>query len=265
MSTIKKAIRSLQVMFPWLLEGKFLFQRFYRRMAGMPFEGDFEILKYIDFDENKVCLDVGCNRGQSIDAIRLYKPEVRILAFEPNVGLFEKLQAVFKNDKNISLYNFGLSDASGEFDLFVPVYKSWVFDGLASFSKGSAEGWLDGSTMYFYNEKNLSTMKMACSVRVLDDLQCAPCFIKIDVQGLERSVLKGGHKTIEKHMPVLLIETEDCRQDVADFLPKEYIPCEYNRNILYAGQYGEQNTVFMTQKHLDRYEGRIVNVGKQDG
>lgn len=257
--TIKKAIRSAQILFPWLVEIKYLFQRFYRILLGIPFEDEFKILKYIFFDDGMCCIDVGCNRGQSIDAMRLYKKSIDIIAFEPNIELYERLKIRFKDEKNLKLYNFGLSNSAGSFKLYLPIYKGWMFDGLASFNKKNAESWLGPDTIYFFKEEDLRIREIDCSVRILDEIQCSPGFIKIDVQGLEKMVIKGAAKTIEQHRPVLLIETEDCQSDIVNALPAGYYPCEYVAGNLYVGRFGRQNTIFMTDKHLADYQGKSFN------
>ena len=40
----------------------------------------------------------------------------------------------------------------------------------------------------------------------VDDLQLAPDVVKIDVEGWEQQVLKGMHKTLQQHKPMLIIE-----------------------------------------------------------
>lgn len=255
---MKKLLRSMQVLFPWMLEFKFSLQMLYRRLVHVPFEPDFEVLKHISFAQDMCYIDVGCNRGQSIDAIRLYKKTANILAFEPNVDLYDKLVVHFKKSGNLQFYNFGLSETAGEFKLYLPVYKGWIFDGLASFSKKNAECWLDSKTMYFFKEEDLKIREIACNVRKLDEMDCKPCFIKIDVQGLEESVIKGSIKTIEKYLPVLLVETEDGQSNLINILPTGYLPCEYADGELRVGKYGMQNTIFMTNDHLARYDGKKV-------
>ena len=65
--------RDLQSRFGALLEAKTSVQRASRRLRKTPFEDDFRILEQLEIGDG-LCLDVGGNRGQSIDAIRLMQP-----------------------------------------------------------------------------------------------------------------------------------------------------------------------------------------------
>ena len=53
--------------------------------------------------------------------------------------------------------------------------------------------------------------------RTLDSLKTSPDFIKIDVEGSERHVLKGAMKTIKKYKPTIMIE-EMKNYDYSDIL-----------------------------------------------
>jgi hypothetical protein len=81
---LKKMARTVQSEFPFLKEVKDGFYYRSRRMLRRPHEDDFRALTFIPDDLPGCWLDIGANHGQSIESIRLYKPSVRLLAFEPN-------------------------------------------------------------------------------------------------------------------------------------------------------------------------------------
>jgi FkbM family methyltransferase len=201
----QKLFRTLQTNFPALLDTKFAAQRAYRQLRRRPFEHDFSALSLFECSAKSLYLDVGANRGQSIDAILLTTPSGVIQAYEPNPLLFEKIQAIHGQSSRVKAFNFGLGDEPGEFTLHVPFYKDWMFDGLASFDAEEATGWLR-NRLYNFNDKHLSTRQVRCELKRLDDLNLDPTLIKLDVQGLELRVLKGGAKTLERCRPALLVE-----------------------------------------------------------
>ena len=61
-------------------------------------------------------LDVGANKGQSIDFFLGINPNAKITAFEPNKKLFQLLEEKYKNNDNIILNNLGVSNTNGELE-----------------------------------------------------------------------------------------------------------------------------------------------------
>ena len=107
---------------------------------------------------------------------------------------------------------FGLSDEDGEFELFVPVYNGKVMSGLASLDYDKAHDWLNADRVFGFDPERLVIEQHRVRVRRLDDLGLAPDLIKMDVQGLEEKVIRGGLRTIAEHRPVLMVEalTKSC-------------------------------------------------------
>lgn len=63
---------------------------------------------------NSVFVDVGANKGQSIDFFLKLNSKATIYAFEPNPSLFKFLQNKYKNYPNIHLFNLGISNQKGK-------------------------------------------------------------------------------------------------------------------------------------------------------
>ena len=245
---LKKLIRTAQVEFPYFLDLKFEVMRKIRAVLRRPFESDFAALPLLRPPRGAEFIDVGANRGQSIEAIHMLLPEVIVRSFEPNAVLFNKLRSDFGSEPWVRLHNFGLGAEATEAVLFVPFYKRWMFDGLASFDEGQARDWLP-NRLYFYSDRHLRIEPLVCSMRRLDDLGARPFFMKIDVQGLELQVLEGGQETLRRHHPVLLIETPG--RPVVDFLAQmgysqfAFIDGQFKRDIP-----GKLNTFFMTEETI---------------
>jgi FkbM family methyltransferase len=248
---IKKLLRTLQVNLSLSQDTLYNLKRLLRKLNKTPFEVDFRALRLFPDSEEQIFLDVGSNRGQSIDAIRLYRKNSKIIAFEPNKFLCEKLFELYKYDKKILIQSFGLGDIDGEFTLYVPFYKRWMFDGLASLHRDNAQDFLRSlDHIYFYNHRFLSLREIKVRVRRLDELELCPFFMKLDVQGHELEVLRGGEKTLKSYEPVLLIE---CPEDgVIKYLQRlKYQYFRFDRNYFVRDLKGSPNTFFMTKNKSD--------------
>ncbi len=65
-------------------------------------------------NENISILDVGTNKGQSVDFFLGINSNAEFDAFEPNKKLFVFLQNKYKSSTKIRLHNFGVSNIKGE-------------------------------------------------------------------------------------------------------------------------------------------------------
>ena len=201
----KKLFRSVQVYFPFLQDLRFSTQRKLNRMMGKPHEHDFNLLKQFPGD-GLLFVDIGTNRGDAILSMLIMKKNCKVVGFEPNPIVFAKTKGLYKNSKQVTLHNCGLGKENGSFTLYLPFFRKFMFDGLASFNKAEASDWLKGR-IFGYRDELLHMKEINCEVKRLDDFHLDPYFIKIDVQGLEYEVLLGSQETLKRSQPVLLIET----------------------------------------------------------
>ncbi len=135
------------------------------------------------------------------------------MSFEPNPAVFRKLQRLTMKFPRLTVIPKGLSDQTGEAELFVPSYNGNVLTGLASFDYASAESWLSSERVLRFDPTKLTVLSKRLSLVRLDDCGLQPDFIKIDVQGLEHRVLAGGLGTIRTYRPVIMAETIRCGSD----------------------------------------------------
>lgn len=225
----KRVLRTVQSETPFLKEAKEICYFYARRRLRIPHENDFKILKFIYSGLRGCYVDVGANRGQSIESILLFKPEAEIISFEANPNLAKKLIARYRAQKNVRVVAAGLADSPGEFTLFVPSYRGVVYDALASFDKHLAASWLSEKTIVGFRPQELRISELRCGVTTLDSQQLSPAFIKVDVEGYEYNVLWGAQETLRKYEPVLLVESfrNDPRTvNVAEELGYEEYHCE---------------------------------------
>ena len=252
-------IRALQSRFPALVDAKAKLQRFARRTLRVPFEADFSLLARWRPDPDEVFLDIGANRGQSIDAIRLYHPDAPIHAFEPNPHLAGILARDFCDDENLTVHHCGLADHDEAFTLHVPVYRGFIYDGLASFDKAECRNWLNEETVAAFDPSKLEVLSLESRAFPLDDLDLTVGFVKLDVQGFEASVLRGGRRTLETCAPLVLLENNDAADQ---FLTEElgWFRARYDGARLERGRQGDLNTFYVEPTR----EASLIRAGLLD-
>jgi FkbM family methyltransferase len=243
--SVRTLLRSAQTSFPWAADARHEVQHHVRRTLRRPYEKDFAALRLLDLGRDPLLLDVGANRGQSIDSLALVCRRARIIAFEPNADLAGRLRRRYARRTNVEIRAVGLGDETGEFTLYVPVYKNYVFDGLASFSEEDARTWLEGNLVRFRPER-LRIERRSCRVSRLDDLGLDPRVIKLDVQGFEHRALLGARETLGRARPVLLVESPS--EALVDYLaPWGYRPHAFRDGRLLPDRMGSLNTFFLTE------------------
>ena len=248
-SVIKKVLRTLQSELPSVKEYKDEFYLYTRRILRIPHESDFRAVKL--FDQDDCFVDVGANQGQSIESILLFRTNARIVSYEPNTQLCEKLWRRYSNFKNVTIRPIGLADKAGKFNLFVPSYNGFVYDGLASFSRESAAGWLNKDRLLNFDPRKLSIQEIECSAETLDSQNLNPGFIKIDVQGYEENVIQGGMNTIKAREPVLLVEAlSDRAHEILGRLG--YDEYSFDGHLFRKGRSTGPNSFLLTKRRLER-------------
>lgn len=130
------------------------------------------------------CLDIGANfgvMGQALEANGF-----NVVCFEPQPDVFKCLE------KNVSCaYNIGLGDVAGTFEM------PKILTGARANYGGMGIGF----------RSELGTIKV--HVETLDSFGFDDVgFIKIDVEGFEERVLRGGVETITRCKPIMYIEDD---------------------------------------------------------
>jgi FkbM family methyltransferase len=138
------------------------------------------ILPYIK--EGDHVLDIGAFIGDHTIA---YSNKVgfygKVIAFEPNSKSFECLKYNLNGIKNTELRNEGLSDEVGKITLTDVETNAGMCFAIKS--------------------------KAGVKTITIDSLKLTRLdFIKIDAEGFEHKILKGGEETIKKFKPIMVIE-----------------------------------------------------------
>lgn len=146
----------------------------------------------------KTIIDVGANAGQFAQKMRKLFPDAMIYSFEPIPEVYNALTNNFQNDNNFKAFNLGIGDEESD----------KVFN-LNDFSPSSS--FLDMNNLHKSNFPFTEiTKEITVNIKKLDDVLSNynlenPLIIKLDVQGYEDKVIKGGTATIAK-ADLLLIE-----------------------------------------------------------
>ena len=152
-------------------------------------------------NKNDVVLDVGANVG--LTSILFCELAKNVFSYEPSKNTFENLKINLENSgyNNFHINNFGLGEKKEELILtYNPKNKTNAFINNVNFSNYS-------------ESQNLISEKV--QIKRLDDLSIEIIpngtsetinFIKIDVEGFEIDVIKGGLKLINKEKPIIILE-----------------------------------------------------------
>ncbi len=156
-------------------------------------------------NRNKASIDVGVYRG--IYSYFLTDLTEYVYSFEANTLLQNKLIDAFKNKKNIKIENLALSSSCGIAELRVPIRDEDAdYDDEQKFELGIAT---------IHSENNLSNKNYETIKNIkktsLDEYNFSHeiGFIKIDVEGHELEIIRGGKNFLKHHKPVMLIEIEE--------------------------------------------------------
>jgi FkbM family methyltransferase len=151
--------------------------------------GEGWLLQRLAATSPMVILDVGANRGDYARLALAACSQARVLAFEPIPAVFQQLQANLGEDERADLFCLALADQNGPL--------TFDFD-LTNTGNTTAVQEVQASV---HGLKHIE--KITASGRSLDDF-CAEHginaidLLKIDVEGFEACVLRGGAEMIAK-------------------------------------------------------------------
>jgi FkbM family methyltransferase len=191
---------------------------------------EIALLKYIAYfmkhskRENSIAIDVGANIGNHSIFFQSFLTEY-VIAVEPNPKVLTALKRnLAANIEKYTIYENGLGESLGRGSVILPDHSTNNV-GMAKLNLGSGDisvTTLDSMMEDWYAQYNVKGRTI---------------LIKIDVEGMELSVLKGAKKTIETYRPHLFIEatTDSEFSDIENYLERfGYQPiCHYGITPVY--------------------------------
>lgn len=154
-------------------------------------EQEVRVLEYC-LREGQTVIDAGANIGAfTVPMSRLVGPEGRVIAFEPSPQAAELLRLnLAQNDcRNVEVFEAAAGEMNGTIE-------------------GSGEGTVPGALLVGQGGSNpIRVRAMTIDSLALDKLS----FMKIDVDGHERELLRGARETVMRLRPIIYCEND--RQD----------------------------------------------------
>lgn len=146
-------------------------------------------------DKEKTSIDIGAAEG--IYTVHVVHHSRNCLAFEPRLTKATELQEMFEHlSLPVQVETVALSNVQGDATLRVLASD----EGRSTIERDNTLEDPDGSEKY----------EITIPMRRLDDYGLdAVGFVKIDVEGHELSVLRGGSSTLRRCLPTILIEIEE--------------------------------------------------------
>jgi FkbM family methyltransferase len=161
---------------------------------------ELKLTKFLikNLKENDIFYDVGANYGFYTYLALEFCKEVN--SFEPLPDVFENLRMNLEGDKKVFLNNMALSEQIGE---------TFIYVGGAKFYTKEHTGGSTIITDKSYLNKLNPSRKILIKTITLDEYiknHNKPTIIKLDVEGAESLVIKGGYEFFKNNSPIIAME-----------------------------------------------------------
>lgn len=146
--------------------------------------------------------DIGAHKGGYLNLMRrCVGNQGLVIGFEPQNVLYEYLSSIKKslNWSNVKIEHLALSDKEGKSKLYIPANKV---------KQDSSPG----ASLLNITSMNNIHRKEEINTQTIDNYinqnQLNPTFLKIDVEGNELNIFKGGESLLSTVKPKILVEIE---------------------------------------------------------
>lgn len=160
--------------------------------------------QFIEQVENPIVIDVGANIGTYATWVARFveNRNGRVYCFEPQRSIYQILcgNMAINNIHNVYAYNIGL----GNEDKFIDIQEADYFKEHSSFGAYSLDG-IDRKK--YQNSDKVDRIRLSKLDTFMSEYNVPKVdFIKIDAEGLDIDVIRGGYETIMKYKPDLYVE-----------------------------------------------------------
>ncbi len=136
----------------------------------------------------RTIVDVGANTGQFATSFLDVFPRARILSFEPIPAAFRELSALAKREPRLTVYNLAVGDAEGQVQMVEHVDNT-VSSSLLKTTATSVEIWPAQA------RQRTVAVEMTTLDKAIGRALEPEVLVKLDVQGYEDRVIRGGEAT----------------------------------------------------------------------
>lgn len=180
-----------------------------KKFVGYHNPGLYDVLSQVGLlnSQIKMVIDVGANTGQTIAFFREFTPNAIIYSFEPTKMLVNDLKTRYGKDKSVNIIDIALSDSEGSCELYTS-----SFSATNSLLKPDV-----GLYKEFYPELSIklsNSNSETCKIDTFNNWYTNNLkdseidIMKIDVQGAEYNVIKGGVDIIRNNVKAVIIEIQ---------------------------------------------------------
>jgi len=146
--------------------------------------------------------DIGAHKGGYLNAIRKCVGKLgTVVGFEPQSFLYDYLISIKKSLhwSNVTIERLALSDKTGKSNLYIPA------------NKVKQDSSPEASLLESKSERNINRIEEV-NTQTLDNYvkqyNLRPAFLKIDVEGNELNIFKGGTELLNNLKPKIIVEIE---------------------------------------------------------
>jgi FkbM family methyltransferase len=187
------------------------------------------------------CIDIGCHKGEILEILLNQAPDGTHFAFEPLPNFYNELEKKFKDKATV--FPFALSDKTGE-TVFHFVKNAPAYSGIQK-------------RKYAVQEPDIEEINV--QLKQLDEVipeNVKVDFIKIDVEGGEFDVLKGGKNLLANNKPLLIFEFGKGASDFYNVKPNELFDflTDLNYSIYSLVNFVGDNAPFKKQAFEETYD-----------